>query len=301
VNNIRTSFSIKDLENFSGIKAHTIRIWEKRYNLLEPSRTDSNIRNYSLESFKKLLNVTFLYNNGFKISKIASFCNDQILEETNKVVSEKASKNQFINEMKLAMLNFDSRFFEECYQKLKLDLPFGEIFINYFIPFLDELGLLWQTNSINPAHEHFISNLIKQKILVNTEGLSDVSISKKGFTFVLFLPDNEMHDLGLSFLNYELLLRGYKTIYLGGAVPIDAIEYFTATNENLIFISYFTIEPAMDYIQEYLEYFNETILQKCDSKLWLLGKKARDMEKDTLPEKILVYDTILEVLEMLDC
>lgn len=299
VNNIKTTFSIKDLENLSGIKAHTIRIWEKRYNLLEPDRSDTNIRNYSLESFKKLLNVTFLYNNGFKISKIASLTPNEIIEEASKLVSEKALKNQFINEMKLAMLNFDQYLFEERYQKMKRVLPFNEIFFHYFIPFLEELGLLWQTNSISPAHEHFITNLIKQKVLINTEELIAKTPEKKKISFVLFLPDNEIHDLGLAFLNYEILSHGYHTVYLGESVPLDSLESFTSNSEKVIFVSYFTVAPASENVLSYLQEFKDKILDRCSSELWILGCMTKNIKQDDYPENIKIFDEIGQVLKML--
>ncbi len=299
MNNIKTTFSIKDLENLSGIKAHTIRIWEKRYNLLKPDRTDTNIRNYSLDSFKKLLNVTFLYNNGLKISKIASLSPNEITEEASKLVSEKALKNQFINEMKLAMLNFDHSLFEERYQKMKRVLPFNEIFMHYFIPFLEELGFLWQTNSINPAHEHFITNLIKQKVLINTEALIGQTPKKSEPSFVLFLPDNEIHDLGLAFLNYEILSKGYHTVYLGESVPLDSLELFTTNSEKVIFVSYFTVAPAMENVTSYLHDFKNKILDHCASELWILGCNTKNIEQKELPLNIKTFPEIGQVLKMI--
>jgi len=299
MNNIKTTFSIKDLENLSGIKAHTIRIWEKRYNLLKPDRSDTNIRNYSLDSFKKLLNVTYLYNNGFKISKIASLDPHEIIEEASKLVSEKASKNQFINEMKLAMLNFDQFLFEERYQKMKRVLPFSEIFTHYFIPFLQELGLLWQTGSINPAHEHFITNLIKQKVLVNTEVLMAQPPQKSGTIFVLFLPENEIHDLGLAFLNYEILNSGYRTVYLGESVPLDSLEPFSSNTEKVIFVSYFTVAPAIENVQAYLQDFKEKILDTCNSELWVLGYMTKNLGQKELLENVRIFTDIEEVLKIL--
>ena len=166
MNNVKTSFSIRDMENLSGIKAHTIRIWEKRYNLFSPERTDTNIRTYSLESLQKLLNVTLLYNNGYKISKIAKLGEDNIPVLVNEIIAEKSEKSHALNSFKLAMLNFDQALFLNTYNELKEDKSFTQIFNDVFLPLLNELGLLWQTNTISPAHEHFISNLIKQLLVL---------------------------------------------------------------------------------------------------------------------------------------
>src|SRR5690606_16574675 len=172
MNIVKDSFSIKDLENLSGVKAHTIRIWEKRYKLFNPNRTDTNIRYYSLASLQKLLNTVLLCNNGHKISKIAQLPEEEIPDLVKKIGSEGSINNDFLNSFKLAMVNFDRSQFEKTYNTLITTKTFREIFYDVFIPLLTELGLLWQTDTINPAHEHFISGLIKQKVIANTENLS---------------------------------------------------------------------------------------------------------------------------------
>ena len=160
VNNVKKHFSIRDLENLSGIKAHTIRIWEKRYNLLNPERTTTNIRTYSLKSLQKLLNVTLLYNNGFKISKISKIPESEIPVIVREIVAKNSHKSHAINAFKLAMINFDQSLFLTTYNSLSRELTFREIFNQIFIPLLNELGLLWQTDTISPSHEHFITCLL---------------------------------------------------------------------------------------------------------------------------------------------
>ena len=191
MNNVKTSFSIRDMENLSGIKAHTIRIWEKRYNLFSPERTDTNIRTYNLESLQKLLNVTLLYNNGYKISKIAKLGDQNIPSLVNEIIAKNSEKSHSINSFKLAMLNFDQSLFLKTYNGLMEEKSFTQIFNEVFIPLLNELGLLWQTNTISPAHEHFISNLIKQKIYIHTEMLQFETPSRKVEVYVLFLPERK--------------------------------------------------------------------------------------------------------------
>ena len=164
MNSVKKSFGIRDLENLSGIKAHTIRIWEKRYGLLKPERTETNIRTYSLQSLQKLLNVTLLYNNGYKISKIADLPEGQIVQEVREIVAQNSVKSHAINAFKLAMINFDQSLFQKTYSGLLAERSFREIFWEVFMPLLHELGLLWQSDTIGPAHEHFITHLIKQKI-----------------------------------------------------------------------------------------------------------------------------------------
>lgn len=289
---IKTAFTIKDLENLSGVKKHTIRIWEKRYNLLSPERTKTNIRNYSTESLRHLLNIVLLYNNGYKISKIAQLDQEEILTHCKNLISEQAEKNQFINEMKIAMLNFDHKLFEKAFRKLNDVLPFQDIFYHYFLPFLNEIGLLWQTNTINPAHEHFVSNLMKQKILIHTEKLMLQESKHNQYKFVLFLPDNEIHDLGITYLNFEILNKGFQTVFLGQSVPISCLSSFTSDDGKLIFISYFTVKPEVDKVLEYLEEFNSTILSSKNSELWILGHQAQQIPKDKLPKSIKIFPSI---------
>ena len=225
------TYTINDLERLTGIKAHTIRIWEKRYGLLSPERTKTNIRFYSLSSLQNLLNITLLYKNGIKISKISALNSEQILEECDAIATKTANRNLVNNNLKIAMLNFDAPMFEATYQKLLKGKNFGKVFVSYFVPLLKEIGFLWQTDSIMPAHEHFITALIKQKILIHIEKEQHKPVTQSE-TFILFLPESEIHDLGLLYLSYELLKSGYKVIYLGQSLPIKSLELFGVTNGN---------------------------------------------------------------------
>ncbi len=300
MNFIKTAFTIKDLENLSGVKKHTIRIWEKRYNLLSPERTKTNIRYYSTESLQHLLNIVLLYNNGYKISKIANLDQSEILEHCKNLVEEKAEKNKFINEMKIAMLHFDQQPFEKAFQKFNHILPFRDIFQRYFLPFLNELGFLWQTKTINPAHEHFISNLIKQKILIHTEKLILQKSENKHHKFVLFLPDNEIHDLALTYLHYEILSNGFQSVFLGQSVPISCLSSFTSDDGALIFISYFTVKPEANKALGYLEEINSTILSSSNSELWILGHRAQQIPTDKLLKRIKIFASIPDFLENIE-
>lgn len=301
MSHIKSIFSIKDLENFSGVKAHTIRIWEKRYNLLSPERTETNIRNYSLDSLKKLLNISLLNSEGVKISKIASYDDKAFKEALNQTISEKVNKNNFTNKLKIAMLNFDVILFEEAYSQIEKVLSFSDIFKNYLIPFLGDIGLLWQSDSINPTHEHFISNLIKQKILINTYHLQIKEVEKHDKLFILFLPDNEIHDLGLTYLQYEVVNCGYKSIMLGASVPINSLKPFINDTQEVIFISYFTVEPEIKKIPKYLSEFNEEILENSNAKFYILGKQISNLDKDfIIPNNIEFFNSLDDVIEVIN-
>ncbi len=296
MNNVKASFSIRDMENLSGIKAHTIRIWEKRYNLFTPERTDTNIRTYSIRSLQKLLNITLLYNNGYKISKIAKIDEGQIPIMVREIVSNNSEKSHAINAFKLAMVNFDQTLFLNTYSSLLSEKSFREIFSDVFIPLLNELGLLWQTDTISPAHEHFITHLIKQKLYINTEKLQMSEPTKKDKVFALFLPENEIHELGLLYINYEITLRGYKSIYLGQTMPIDSLEDLLKYYDNLTFLSYFTVSPTKDELTSYFEKFSNTLNATGNSSLYVLGHQIQYVDKDNLPDNIKIFESIDQVI-----
>ena len=295
MNNVKSIFSIKDLENLSGIKAHTIRIWEKRYGVLEPMRTDTNIRLYDLESLQKLLNITLLHNHGYKISKISQFPADKIPQIVRDIVTDKSVKSHAINAFKMAMMNFDQTLFFSTYDNLLSKQTFKEIFYDVYMPLMEELGLLWQTDTISPAHEHFISYLIKQKLLINTEKLQVEQPTKTDKIFVLYLPPNEIHELGLMYLNYEFLLHGYKTIYLGESVPTSSLKDVYKYFENITFVSYVTVEPSKEYINAYIENLKKELLIDSNTNLWLIGKMVDEIDENLLNENISVYQSIKEM------
>ena len=295
MNNVKNVFSIKDLENLSGIKAHTIRIWEKRYNVLEPMRTDTNIRLYDLQSLQKLLNITLLHNHGYKISKISKFPAEQIPSIVREIISEKSVKSHAINAFKLAMMNFDQTLFINTYDNLLSQRSFKEIFYDVFMPLMSEIGLLWQSDTISPAHEHFITYLIKQKLLINTEKLQYTEPIKNERIFVLFLPVNEIHELGLMYLNYEFILNGYKTIYLGESVPtnslIDVLKYF----DNLTFVSYLTVEPDKNEVNKFVRDITKDILIGDSTELWLIGRMTQEINISDLDSKVKIFNSIQEM------
>jgi len=300
MNNIKTEFSIKDLENLSGIKAHTIRIWEKRYNLLKPKRTDTNIRYYSTESLQKLLNVAYLNKNGYKISKISSLDNTGIAQLIKEVADkEKTTDNHAINSLKLAMLTFDQRLFSKTFKELIETKTFKEAFYDALVPLLNEIGLLWQTETITPAHEHFISTRIKQKILLYMEKSRDTKPNDSKKTFVFFLPENEIHDIGLLFVNYELLSRGYQTLFLGQSIPTENLKDLLKFYDDITFISYFTVKPEKDDIVNYLEEFKDLLLVNDTNELWILGYMLESLDLNNLPEKIKAFLSIEELVNNL--
>lgn len=291
MNNIKNVFSIKDLENLSGIKAHTIRIWEKRYNILEPMRTDTNIRLYDLASLQKLLNITLLHDYGYKISKIATYSPEDIPKLVRDIVTKKTAKSHALNEFKMAMMHFDQELFFTTFNWLMKEKSFQEIFHEVLIPLMQELGVLWQTDTISPAHEHFISYLIKQKLLIQTEQFQVLQPTNTESVFVLSLPLNEIHELGLMYLNYEILLKGYKTIYLGESMPIEYLKDLKKHFESIVFVSYFTIQPTPDVVNEYVSQMKRE-LEDETTKLWYIGKMVEHIDSAIISARMSVFNSI---------
>lgn len=290
MNNIKSIFSIKDLENLSGIKAHTIRIWEKRYGLLEPMRTDTNIRMYDIKNLQKLLNVVLLTNFGYKISKISKLKQDEIEKFVLKIQNEKTINSHFLSNFKMAMLNFDQALFAKTYNELLAEKNFSTVFCETFIPLLEEVGVLWTTNTITPAHEHFISHLIKHKILIETEKyqIQQKSVSNK--TYVLYLPTNEIHDIGLLFLHHEIITKGHHSIYLGRSLPIENLIDLNNHFEKITFATYLTVQPSEDEIENYIDNFSNTILKDNSNELLIFGRKASTIKNGKLPKNVIAVE-----------
>lgn len=289
---VKTTFSIKDLETLGGIKAHTIRIWEKRYHLLQPDRTDTNIRTYSISDLQKLLNVSFLVNHDHKISSVAKLTTEEIAAKVRDLATAKKEKlhTTAINDFKLAMLNFDRSVFDKTYNDAKKEHDFDTVFTKIFIPLLNEIGMLWQTDTINPAHEHFISNLIMQKLLLEIEKCPNPKPEVAHKIHVLYLPLNEIHELGLMYLNYKISKAGYPVVYLGQNIQVESLKYFAEHHPDTRFITYLTIQPE-NSIADYAQLFNETLNTK-KLPLYMLGRKA-NMEKSTkLPGNAKVFESI---------
>ena len=298
-NNVKNVFSIKDLENLSGIKAHTIRIWEKRYKILEPMRTDTNIRVYDIHNLQKLLNISTLHTFGYKISTISNMPEERYPVLVREILSGKNMANHVLNNFKLAMMNFNQGLFLSTYNALIQEKTFREIFYEFFIPLLTDIGSLWQTGTITPAHEHFISYLIKQKLASNTEKLPPADTYKDDRTYVLFLPMNEIHEIGLMFINYELLLNGYKTVFLGESVPVDCLQDIKNYFHDITYITYMTVEPQMEDVNKYVETLQREVLDGKTTELLMFGRNSKFVRNDLLSDKVRVYESVNELVESL--
>lgn len=239
------TYSIKDLERLSGIKAHTIRIWEKRYELIFPKRTPTNIRYYDGTDLKQVLNIAILNRSGIKISKIAEMNSDEITERVLEVSATNSSEESQIESLLIAMIEFDDKRFESILTNCTIRMGFEDTVIKVIYPFFKKVGLLWQLDSINPAQEHYISNIIRQKIIVAIDGLSG-NAAPGARTFLLFLQEGELHELGLLFYNYLILKAGHKVMYLGQSVPLENVK----TTADQFTVDYLVTSIHSSFAQE---------------------------------------------------
>ncbi len=214
-------YTIKDLEALSGIKAHTIRIWEKRYGFLVPERTSTNIRIYSDEELKLLLNVAALVKRGHKISKVASYGEQRIHEEVLKLNQQVSSADDYLDQLIIHIINFDIIKFEALLDELQQKMGFAKLVTEVIFPLFRKVGIYWQIGSLFPAQEHLISNLVRQRFIVETARLK---IPENGKTVLFLLPENEWHELGLLYSQYLALSAGYQSIYLGQNVPLEDLS-----------------------------------------------------------------------------
>lgn len=217
------AFTIKDLENLSGIKAHTIRIWEQRYSFLNPQRTETNIRYYSNDELQKILNIALLNKYGYKISHIDRMTSSEMNEKILSLSQAEAQQERVVNELIHHMVNVNMDAFEQVVDGYIRTRGIEKAIMLILFPFLERIGILWQTNHINPAQEHLVTNIIRQKLIVGIDSMRPVVQTKK--TVLLFLPEGEHHELGLLFVYYLLKSRGITILYLGANVPMKDVEY----------------------------------------------------------------------------
>lgn len=256
-------YSIKDLEKLSGIKAHTIRIWEQRYRIIEPGRTQTNIRYYTDQNLKLLLNIALLNKNGVKISKIARMSNDEILEKVAAISEINFEEDVQLDALTLSMIEMDEYKFDRIIATNIQQLGFERTMIEAIYPFLDKLGLLWLTGSINPVQESFMSNLIRQKIIaaINNEPIAQGKDIPK---FLIYLPEGENQELSLLFMHYLLKSRRNKVIYIGSDISLtdlrDAYEIHQPDFIYTIISESYTKQSVKNYIQSITDAFPSTQL-----------------------------------------
>ena len=241
-------YSIKELENLSGIKAHTIRIWEKRYSLIEPHRTNTNIRYYTDNDLKKILNVAVLNRHGIKISNIARLNHLELKEEIIRVSGTSYSSDTIVDSMVMSMIDLDEYKLEALIAKSISKIGFKSTVTEVLYPFLQKVGILWQSGDVYPAQEHFVSYLIRQKIIAATDGLSN-TFNPNGKKFLLLLPEGEWHEIALLIAHYLIKEANHEVIYLGQSVPYSDVLAIGATKKfDFVMVSSTTCQPGFDML-----------------------------------------------------
>lgn len=282
------NYSIKDLENFTGIKAHTIRIWEKRYNVVDPKRTDTNIRYYDDEDLKKLLNVSILNRNGYKISSIAGFTQIAIQEKIKDLTQKPNDKESQIEGLVIAMIDLDEYKFDKIFNTAVLNYGFEETILKLIYPFFEKIGILWQIGTINPAQEHFISNLLRQKLIVASDSIVQ-SLNDSSKTFLLYLPEGEFHELGLIFCQYLIKKNNHKVIYLGETVPLEALIEIKKI-KKIDYMVTALVKAFQD--EELFSYFQKLNDEFSDVQFYIAGQQSTTIQFE-LPENFKIVETIL--------
>lgn len=287
------AFTIKDLENLSGIKAHTIRIWEQRYHFLKPHRTDTNIRYYSNDELKTVLNIALLNKYGFKISHIDRMQPQEIREKILTLGDARAIQERIINDMVQEMVDLEIEKFEKIIANYITAKGIERAVIQIIFPFLEKIGILWQTGHVNPAQEHLVTNIIRQKLIVGIE--TTVSHIKLDKTFLLFLPEGEHHELGLLFMYYILKSRGAKILYLGANVPVKDVEHvIKLKNPDIIFIHLTATASNFNF-----EKFLNNVQLRFSTVSTIISGQLTQSYKKKVPPSVQFKKSLSEVMEYL--
>ncbi len=285
------AFTIKDLENLSGIKAHTIRIWEQRYNFLKPQRTTTNIRYYTNDELKTVLNIALLNKYGFKISHIDRMHPNEIRERILSLGDARAIQERVVNDLVQQMVDLDMETFENTLTSYISAKGIERTVTQIIFPFLEKIGILWQTGHINPAQEHLVTNVIRQKLMVAIERcVSPVTMNK---TVLFFLPEGEHHELGLLFMYYLLKSKGAKTIYLGANVPVKDVEYVVKLKKpDVVFVHMTATATTFNF-----EKFLNNIEQRVGNIPTIISGQLTQQYKKRVPSSIHFKKSLSEVME----
>jgi MerR family transcriptional regulator, light-induced transcriptional regulator len=286
-----SSFTIKDLENLSGIKAHTIRIWEQRYSFLKPERTDTNIRYYSNAELKKILNIALLNKYGYKISHIDKMSEAEIKEKLLSLNQLQAQQERIVNDMIQCMVDLNLEHFEQILDNYIMARGIERTITQIIFPYLEKIGILWLTSHINPAQEHLVTNIIRQKLIVGIESIvTSLHVDK---TVLLFLPEGEYHELGLLFMYYLLKSRGVNTIYLGSSVPIEDVAYVVnLKNPDYLYCHLTTVGQNFNF-ERFINNINKSFANR---RMVVSGHLTQIYEKK-IPPHITFKKSFTEVME----
>lgn len=288
-----SSYSIKDLEQLSGIKAHTLRIWEQRYNIIAPQRTNTNIRTYDDQDLKLVLNISLLKDHGYKISEISKLSMEDMHLEVLKISTRQLNYPDQIQALTLSMIDLDEERFEKIISTNSLQFGFENTMIHIIYPFLSRIGTLWITGSIGPAQEHFMTNLIRQKLIVAIDGQMS-KLRPTGKTYMLFLPEGEFHEIGLLFANYLIRSRANKVIYLGQSLPFNELVFVYKLYQPDYLFTALTSVPTNHEVQPFVNRLSQTFP---NSQVILTGYQVVGQDIMT-PENVMIINQIDQLIQV---
>ena len=294
---ITNEFSIKDIERFTGIKAHTLRIWEQRYHLLKPERTSTNIRYYTIDDLRLLLNVAVLIKQGMRISQIARLSSEERSSKVNHFEHQGGDTTAILDRLKLAAINLQSIEFDRVINHSIEELGFEKAFETIIFPFIRLLGILWQTKSITAVQEHFASNLIRQKLYGAIDKL-DIAVGPEARSVVLYLPELELHELSLLYAHYRFKKAGYLSVYLGQSVPLEDLLLAYENIKPSLFFSVFTSYPAGSHVQDYIDRLQQ-MFKGIHVPFYITGLQMIEQESKRLPGNICVLHSLSDFDKML--
>lgn len=291
---MNTRYSINDLEKITGIKAHTIRMWEKRYNAVEPERTSTNIRYYKDCDLKKLLNISTLNKHGIKISHIIQMDPEEINDKIMEISNTSSDFESYINSLVVAMIEINEDVFEKILSNTLLKIGFEKTVTHVLYPFLEKIGILWLIGTINPGQEHFIVNLIRQKLIVAIDA-QQATPSETSKTFLLFLPERELHELGLLFYTYLIKKNGHRVIYLGQSVPSDDVIKVIHIRQVDYLFTYFVSALAPEEIPAYMKKLSDEL---SDKRIFITGFQLQN-NQFKLPKNVTTVKNAEEFKDLL--
>lgn len=285
------AFTIKDLENLSGIKAHTIRIWEQRYSFLNPQRTDTNIRYYSNNELQQILNIALLNKYGYKISHIDRMTAVEMKEKTLALSQVEAQQERLVNDLIYFMAEVKMDDFEVLLDGYIAVKGIEKTIIQIIFPFLERIGILWLTNHINPAQEHLVTNLIRQKLIMGIETVK--SHLSANTTALLFLPESEHHELGLLFIHYLLKSLGIRVLYVGANAPLKDVEYISKLkNPSVLFTHLTSVANNFNFEKFLLNAHN-----RMPDRSFIVSGALTQSYKKKLPENFHFKKSLAEVMD----
>jgi len=288
-------FSISQLSQFSGIKPHTIRIWEQRYNALKPNRSDGNTRYYDDTQLRRLLNIVSLMDNGHKVSTLCSLADEDLFFLVSNQNTSKTSESTeyFISQLIAAGINYNTEYFEFIFSECLVKFGMKDAYMKVIYPMMERIGLMWATDSLPTAHEHFIINIVRQKLLSVLDSTAEPDSESE--SWLLFLPENEFHEIGLIFAHLLIRLSGKKVIYLGSNIPVESVisaMHNIKPDNLLLFLVHYDLP---EQIQKSLDKLNASFK---GNKIYLAGNKKliSQINKNTNTEYIQSVESLEIVL-----